>query len=129
MHARPYALKTFSHPPRVSRVALCVCVHLRKHINQQLPPLAQHNAGTRTVHVIIGTGQLVQPATGMATAADPHPHIWQPGIWPWPQFTACGGLLRVWVSQKLLALRLVLVNHSWTLCRSERALETCWLAA
>lgn len=96
-----------------------VCVHLRKHINRQLPPLSQHNAGEKkTVYVIIGRhthtctgpGQLVQPATGMASAADPHPHIWQPRIWPWPRFTACGGLLRVWVSQKHLALRLVLVS-------------------
>lgn len=73
---------------------------------------------SRTVIIGVCThpqGQLVQPATGMATAAAPHPHIWQPGIWPWPRFTACGGPFQVWISQKHLSiLSSRSAKHSWT---------------
>lgn len=73
---------------------------------------------SRTVIIGICThpqGQLVQPATGMATAAAPHPHIWQPGIWPWPRFTACGGPFQVCISQKHLGiLSSRSAKHSWT---------------
>lgn len=30
------------------------------------------------IHTQTHTGQLVQPATGLATTIDSHPHIWQP---------------------------------------------------
>lgn len=66
MHGRPYALKTFPHPPRLSCVILSLCAHLNKHIHQQLPPGFQHNALKR-LHMSLRL--YAHTGTGSASAA------------------------------------------------------------
>ena len=83
---------------------------LKKHINQQLPFRSPHNAEKHChywcVHKHTGPGQLVQPTSDMATAADPH---LAPGTLALALSSACGGPPGLGFPKKPLALRLAVL--------------------
>lgn len=117
VRAHLYALKTFSHPPRLSCVTRRVRTLVSTLVSSCLLSLNTMSKGCMSLycrhicaHAHMSTGQMVQPAAGMAAAAAFTPtHL---AACDGPQFLVCS---RSGSFPKCTFVSHLLVRQSWTL--------------